>query len=295
MAVSLQNSGPQGTTNDDRVVMRAALRSPTHSPENRRLARDVVWGWVGEKWPALMPPRPKLDSGEVKRMLPGRQLHASTSEDGSAWKLEVSYSERDASTTWTTRAVVADLGDADVVAVQISCAHAAGPRRIAPLRVLARWVHRLRLEDAGIAVQGGPRTVESDADLAALVDHLLSPDRMLPIIVLASKGTSRYYGVDPRGLAEAVCGLAHVVCLPPGPVLAFAERFGRSLAPLGAAVRIYMPGFQPTAASRDHPFIRPATAHGESAAEDGAFRRFVCKRVCELSVLAGEELLFPEP
>lgn len=286
MAISFQNPVPQAT-GDARVVVRAALRSPTHSARNRRVAQDLVWAWVGEKWPALMPPSPQLEAGEVKRVLPGRQLHASTSQDGSRWTLEVAYSERDASNTWTTRAVVADVGDADVVAVQTTCAPPPGARRIAPPRLLARWVHRLRLEDAGVAVLGEPRTMTADDDPTPFVDHLLDPARALPVIVLASKGSSRYYGADPRGLAEAVCGLAHVVCLPPAVVAAFAERFGRGLAPLAGMVRIYMPGFDSGAASRDHPFMRPASAeHGEAATEDGAFRRFVCKRVCELSVAA---------
>jgi len=289
MALALQTSIPRSSIGAAQVVVRAALRSPTHSHQNRRVARDLVWGWVGEKWPALMPSRPQLESGDVTCVLQGRQLNASTSEDGSTWTLEVSYSGRDG-VTWITRAVVSDLGDADGFALQTSCAHLHGPRRIAPPKVLGRWVQRLRLEDAGVAVRGEARTVAGQQDLAALCDHLLASDRMLPVIVLANKGTSRYYGVDPRGLAESVCGLAHVVCLPPELVGAFTERFGRSLAPLAGAVRIYMPGFTSTATSRDHPLMQlPASAEiGESAPDAGAFRRFVCQRVCEFSVLGAE-------
>ena len=36
-------------------VVRCALRSRAHSHENRRHAKDLVWRWVGTKWPALMP------------------------------------------------------------------------------------------------------------------------------------------------------------------------------------------------------------------------------------------------
>jgi hypothetical protein len=292
MSVALEKpASPATTAIGAQVVVRAALKSPTHSPGNRRLARDLVWEWVGDKWPGLMPPRSQLESGAVKCVLPGRRLTAVASEDGSAWTLEVSYSERDGGITWTTRTVVADLGNADVVAVETSCVRPPGPRRIAPPRVLGRWVQRLQLDDAGVAVRGEPRTVADDDQLALLCDHLLAADRVLPVIMLTNKANSRYYGVDPRGLAEAVCGLAHVVCLSPEAVAAFAERFGRRLAPAPAAVRIYMPGFVDSAASRDHPLIRVAAGliPGESAPDAGAFRRFVCQRVCELSVLGAHD------
>lgn len=269
------------------IVVRAALKSPTPADENRRLARDLVWSWVGTKWPRLVPPRAQLDSGQLHCTLPGRRLTVHTSEDGAAWTLEIAYSERDGACTWTTRAVVADLGDSDLFALQTTCAPLPAQRRIAPPRVLGRWVDRLRLDDAGVPVQGEPHPVEGQ-QLAALYEHLLSRERSLPVVVLGNQPGSRYYGVDPRGLAEAVCGLAHVACLTPQAIAAFTGHFGRRLAPESAAVRIYMPGFGADADYRDHPLLRladsPNLRHGEPDA--GAFRRAVCERICELSVVA---------
>jgi hypothetical protein len=289
MSLSLQNpEWPGAAFAEPGIVLRAALKSPTHTDENRRLAKDIVWSWVGAKWPRLMPPRSQLESGQFQCVLPGRRLSVSTSRDGTAWTLELSYSERDGACTWTTRTVVADLGDADMVAVQTSCSLPEGQRRIAPPRVLGRWVERLQFDDAGIAVLGEPHFVQDDHQLALLCEHLLASDRWLPVIVLGNKPNSRYYGVDPRGLAEAVGGLAHVACLTPEAVAAFAERFGRKLAPVAASVRVYMPGFGASAESRDHPWMRPAAGEepSEPASDAAAFRRFVCRRVCELSVQA---------
>lgn len=288
-SLPLQNTErPGATVAEPGIVLRAALRSPTHSHENRRLARDIVWSWVGSKWPRLMPPRAQLESDRFECVLPGRRLAVATSRDGSAWTLEVAYSEREGGCTWTTQAIVADVGDADLVAVQTRCTLPEGQRRIAPPRVLGRWVERLQLDDAGIAVQGEPHFVQGDQQLAMLCDHLLAGDRTLPVIVLGNKPNSRYYGVDPRGLAEAVGGLAHVACLTPEGITAFAERFGRKLAPVAASVRVYMPGFSESAESRDHPWLRPAAGAepGETAPDAAGFRRFVCRRVCELSVQA---------
>jgi hypothetical protein len=45
-----------------------------------------------------------------------------------------------------------------MVGVQTSCTLPEGQRRIAPPRVLGRWVERLQLDDAGIAVLGEPHS-----------------------------------------------------------------------------------------------------------------------------------------
>ena len=61
MSLSLQQS-PRSASAAPQIVVRAALKSPTHSHENRRLAKDLVWSWVGTKWPRLVPPRAELES-----------------------------------------------------------------------------------------------------------------------------------------------------------------------------------------------------------------------------------------
>ena len=271
------------------VLLRSVLKSPTHSHANRRLAKDIVWSWVGAKWPRLMPSASSLERSHIDCTLPGRKLSVATSEDGATWTLEVAYDERDSSRTWTTKAVVADTGEVDLLAVQTTCFDVPATRVVAPPRVLGSWVQRLDLDDAGVPVQGEARVVEDEAQLRLFCDHLLLGARTLPVIALANKPGSRYYGIDPRGLAEAVRGLAHVACLPPEAVTAVRDQFGRHLAPVPGAVRIYMPGFSAGSGANDHPLIRnqpPADADGDATLDPGAFRRLVCRRLCALSVSA---------
>jgi hypothetical protein len=161
---------------------------------------------------------------------------------------------------------------------------------VAPPKLLASWVQRLPLDDDGIPVMGSARFVESQADVETLCRQLKQPGRRLPIVVLANKPGTRYYGIDPRGIAESLQGLAHVVCLAPDALAELTDRFGQRLAPVPAAVRIYLPGFAPEHASGQHPIIRPrAKAEDADPAvnEATAFRRYVCQRVCELAVGAG--------
>ena len=73
----------------------------------------------------------------------------------------------------------------------------------------------MELEDGPFAVLGEPREVNDESQLQGFLAHVSSPLRTLPVIALAHRPQTRFYGVDPRGLATAVRGLAHVICLDP--------------------------------------------------------------------------------
>lgn len=284
-------TSPPRSTAAAAVVVRVALRSTTHSQRNRRLAQELVWRWVDAKWPRLMPAPSDLERSHLERLLPGRRLSVSTSGDGSAWTLEVAYSERDSTRTWTTRALVADTRQADVLGVQTTCSDItlAPPPVVAPPSLLGAWVERLDLEDGGVAVLGEPRMIGDQEQLKAFCDHVFSDKRTLPVIALANKPNSRYYGVDPRGLAEAVRGMAHVACVAPDLVSDVTHRLGKGLGPVQGAARIYQPGFTATAIPKDNPLIRDSTAPSAQRDDDpGGFRRLVCRRVCAMSVSSGK-------
>jgi hypothetical protein len=276
-----------GSSAQARVLVRTALRSTTYSQRNRSLAQELVWRWVAAKWPGLMPLTSDLQASHIERLLPGRKLSVSTSGDGSVWTLEVAYSERDRMRSWITKAQVADTGEADVMGLQTSCfdRDTVPPPVVAPPSLLGAWVERLDFEDGGVAVLGEPRMVGDQEQLQAFCDHVLSDKRALPIIALANKPNSRYYGVDPRGLAEAVRGLAHVACLAPDLASDVTRRFGKTLSPVQGAARIYAPGFTATASPKENPLIRDPAAHSTQLDQGaGGFRRSICRRVCAMSV-----------
>jgi hypothetical protein len=271
------------------LVVRSALRSRVNSHENRRRAKDLAWRWIGTKWPRLVPPAAELESLTLERCFAGQKLVLSTSADASTWVLEISYSEKNGGRTWTTRAMVTDAGDADWLTVQTECSDlGAAPTDIAPPKLLGAWVERLDLEDGGVAVLGEPRVVADANELQAFCDHVLLDQRTLPIIALTNKPDSRYFGVDPHGLAEAVRGMAHVVCLSPDLASSAAQRLGKNLVPVAGAPRIYATHFRPDAHPRDHPILRPhAQPLAAKAVHPGALRRLLCRRVCAMSVATG--------
>jgi len=276
-----------------RIVVRATLRSRVHLPRNRRLAQELAWAWVRAKWPRLLPSPAEMERRHFERSLPGQALSVDTSDNGAVWTLTLAHGERHGSRTWITRAQVLDAGDADVLALQTACSDPMQPPLVvAPPRLLGAWVERLELEDAGLAVLGEPHQVQTPEQLAAFQDHVLSLQRSLPVIALANKPGSRYYGVDPRGLAEAVRGLAHVACLTPELADDAADRLGQGFGLVPGAARIFAPGFRPGDLPSQHPLVRdrtPPAAQDPGAAKDaGAFRRQLCRRVCEISTHSGQ-------
>jgi hypothetical protein len=106
---------------------------------------------------------------------------------------------------------------------------------------------------------------------------------------LSHQPHSRFFGVDPAGLAQAVRGLAHVACLSPAMVADVAQRLGPDMAPVAGAARVYAPGLalplDAATAQTLHPLWRdPRPAGHPRSAEPGAYRRSLCRRLCASSV-----------
>ena len=287
-----KSPAPARARNGLRHVVRSTLRSAVHSGSNRRRAQELVWDWVGAKWPRLLPSPSEMERSHFAYAVPGQELSVSTSGDGSVWTLAVAYNERCGTRTWMTRAVVADAGDADLIALQTSCTDVPdAPLVVAPPRLLGAWVERLELEDGAVAVLGEPREVGDEKQLGAFCKHVLSTERRLPVIALANRGNSRFYGVDPRGLAEAVRGLAHVACLAPSVSASVVQRFGVEFGVVPGAARIYAPGFDSNAVREDHPLVRDnKNTNADGKQDAGAFRRLLCQKICAMSVGTKAEL-----
>ena len=269
-----------------RAVMRSSLRCTTPSLSNRQRAKELAWRWVGTKWPRLVPSSDERDGVAVERAAPGQELMTTASGDGRTWTLSLAHTSDRGGRTWLIDIEVADADGSDVLRVQTSwTGDADGPLVVAPPRLMRLWVENLDIDDAGVAVTGDPHSIEDREHAQAFHGHVLSGARTLPIIALSHGAHSRYYGVDPRALAEALSGLAHVVCLSPAVASLVSERLGKALAPDSGAARIYAPGFDMADSPDDHPLIKAVELRvGQARKDPGALRRLLVQRVCGLSV-----------
>ena len=279
-----------------KIVVRANLCSVNHSEANRSRARELAWTWVSAKWPRLMPTQTEMALASFERALPGQELlvrtHANEPDGRAVWSLSVAYTQRASARTWMTQAQVIDAGNADLLSLQTACTEVPeSPLVVAPPRLLGDWVEGLHLEDDGVAVQGAAREVIDRWQLDAMCRHLLSGERKLPVIALVNRPQTRYYGVDPNGLAESLRGLAHVACIAQHLEAEIGVRFGAELGVEQGAARIYAPGFNPSANRRSHPLVRDTSPRGaERQTDPGAFRRLLRRKICAMSVEAVDSM-----
>ena len=283
----------------DRVqpVLRSVLFGTQSSVAQRRRAQELAWAWVGSKWSRLFNAVEDRSAPAVHVAQSGAELQAGSSDNGQTWSLSVAHRERDGGRTWLTRADVgtqrAETGDVDVFSIVTACTPLDEPPRVlAPPGVLHLWVDRLGLDDGGVGIVGEAREVLDDEQLNAFFQHVLSPQRRLPIVALCHQPRSQYYGVDPQALATAVRGVAHVACLTTQTCEAVRLRWGQELAPVAGAARLYLPGFHMGMATalpnlELAPLWRDPRPPGTPrSVEPGAYRRLLCQRRCGLSVVS---------
>jgi hypothetical protein len=269
------------------TVVHTSLACEAHDARNRRQAQELVWEWVGAKWPRLLPLARDMQQPHFERALQDHALRVSTSKDGRTWSLTVIHSEKRTQRIWSTCAQVTDTGYADMVSVQTGCSEVShAPLVVAPPRVLGAWVERLALVDGGFSVLGEPRQVNAPAPLAAFCDHVMSEKRTLPVIALTHRVQSRHFGVDPGGLALAVRGLAHVACLSPEAAAAVPGALGPGSGLVHGTARIFAPGFHARSPDERHPLLRDNSraASADNHDDPGGFRRMLVRHVCAMGV-----------
>lgn len=266
-------------------IVRVTLRGARHANATGRRAREMAWQWVASKWPRLMPDSTELARDRFARILPGQRLASQFGPDPSKWTLTVAFEERNGARTWQTQIDIADGAEADTLCLQTVCTRKSeAPAIIAPPSLLGTWVERLDLQDGPFSVLGEPRDVREDTQLQAFFRHVLSPFRRLPVIALTHRPRSRYFGVDPQGLATTVRGMAHVVCVAPDIAPDVARRLGPEMGVVPGAARVYRAGFRPGADPLDHPLLRASLEHDGPNGSKSAFRRALCQAICAWSV-----------
>lgn len=269
------------------TVVHTSLACDGHSSRNRRRAQELVWEWVGAKWPRLLPLARDMEQNHIERAMHDQALRVTTSKDGMTWALTVMHTEKRSQRLWSTRAQVTDTGHCDMLGVLTACSEVSkAPLVVAPPRVLGAWVDQMALGDGGYPVLSEPRHVRDMAQLDAYCAHVLSERRNLPIIALTHKALSRHFGVDPDGLALAVRGIAHVACLSPEVAAAVPAALGPGSGLVHGTARILAPGFHARSPDERHPLLRDntRTATGEPGEDPGAFRRQIVRHVCAMGV-----------
>ena len=242
-----------------RYVMQSFLASSKHTESNRVEARTRVLDWARGKWPGLIPPH-AYEGKAFEHDQAGLRIAATSNLDSTLWAFRSEHlgNGSNESRTWVTEALVADLGPTDAFGVRNSCSTLSGEAIPASSpRFLRDLVAHHSLVDGGVPASAVSYFVEDMNSFTRFMALLLSPDRSLPIVVLAQLPHSTDYALDPAKLAKDTQGLAHVFCLPPAMTFELSNQLGKTLSVFHGAVRTYYPRFSGDSDPWQHHLVLP--------------------------------------
>lgn len=272
-----------------RYVMQSFLASSKHAESNRTEARTRVLDWARSKWPGLIPPH-AYEGKAFEHDQAGLRIAATSNIDSTLWAFRSEHLGNDSneSRTWVTEALIADLGPTDALGVRNSCSTLSGEDiPSSSPRFLRDFLAHHSLVDAGVSVSAVSHFVEDTISFNRFMSLLLSPDRLLPIVVLTQLPHSNEYALDPAKLAKDTQGLAHVFCLPSAMTFGLSDQVGKTLSVFYGAVRTYYPGFSVEANPWQHHLVFPqriAEWNDEVGIGAFAFEQFLSRQLHSYSV-----------
>lgn len=276
-----------------RYVTQSFLPSAKHSEASRVEARTRVLDWARSKWPGLIPPS-AYDGNAFEHDQAGLRIAATSNSDGTIWAFRSEHLDGREARTWVTEALVADLGQTDVLGVRNSCSTLSGePIPSTSPRFLRDFIAHHSLVDAGMPVTATSHFVADSEALHKFLSLLLSTDRSLPVIALTQLPETTSYAIDPARLARDTQGLAHVVCLPPAVTFGLSDYLGKTLSAFHGAVRTYYPGFSVSSDPWQHHLVFPqriAEWSDDYGAGAEAFEQFLSRQLHMFSVGAPEKI-----
>lgn len=172
---------------------------------------------------------------------------------------------------WTLSVRVALEGDRTVVAVHAGLESLSS--RLAPVRLevdppplVGAVVDQLDVIEDGWRICREPSYAVDRPSVQGLVEFLLDPDRLLPVVLISAAENYDEDGdwyrpqllVDAVAVAKAVAGLAHVVVLDNVAVsYELTDLVGKHLSVFGGGVRLYWPGLTLDQRPSRHPLWVP--------------------------------------
>jgi hypothetical protein len=223
-------------------------------PDLLRDVRTAFEEWVASKDLGLEVLEEGTSSGERSEVTVAR------SNLDSLEAVRLTLTEAGDSERWSTTATaIDDAGDRCVwVDLERISEDPYGPPPVVAVPSLVRSLISAGTAHVGPTALSATPTIVEEAEVEALVAHLVDPARRLPIIVLSKDryATSEVALVRAGQLLTKVIGLAPVYLLEGSATNALSEALGPDLQVVGGAVRTYMPDLTvPDQSPKRHPLI----------------------------------------
>ena len=202
--------------------------------------------------------------------------------------------------TWTTEVVIGRLADRPArLSLRLLLSSPEDEPAIEPAvpGLLRQIGDRCGLSSDGVRVTVQPWRVDTDDELAALIELLGSRERRLPVVI--ASGDERAHDpaaplLDVEILAKAMVGLAHVVVLPAPFTYGLSDEFGKVRSVYHGAARLYLPGFGADADPYEHPLTLGDQLRAEPVAQLAALRQRIARESLRRTRLGHDVVTFAE-
>lgn len=228
-------------------------------------ARAIVLRWAEEQ---IGDPLPIAagDGKHFEHFLGGRTCVGASVDDPTTtlWALRVDRPDSSvAQRIWTTEVVVGRQGSNPAMfSLRLLASSPEQTLNIDPAvpGLVQQIAKDCGLGHGGVRFQAEPYTVKDQQDVDQLIEALVSPERSIPFIVFSRGAKDSIRSFQAEILARSMMGLARVILVPAPFSAVLAQTFGKGLAALNGAARIYMPGFSDDANPYRHRQFLPVAA-----------------------------------
>lgn len=255
-------------------ILRVAGWMPGYDSEQKaELAIDEVLKWAQRRCGGRLP-REAWEHESFDYLSGGRNSNCIRlqSSDGYLWSLRADDPDKNvAERVWTTEVVVGLLPN-EPAKFSARLLVSTPEEELGVDPHVPGFVQQV-VDTCGLArgnevLSIAPTIVESEVDLAELLDDLVDPNRQLPIFVITfpSSDYDRHPFLDAERLQRSVLGLARVIIVTPSQTWALSENLGKFRSVFGGAARVYLPGFNEDADPYAHRLVLADQLNNREAA-----------------------------
>jgi len=245
-----------------------------------------VDGWLEDRYRSKYKnPVEVQHDGNVQRPMDGHRLKVNADDIEGGYLMQVEWKHPDsrpgANLDWQTEVMVAAKGDELEFGIVIRVGSSSfavqpiGRIHLGTPGIVRALMQQYNCRSAGVEITADhTRVTASEVDM--LVNHILYPDRALPI-VLISRDEDDQPARPVSIVQDKLLGLAHVYDIERVAGYELTRQLGKSSSCFDGAIRVYWPGFKPSSYVR-HPLYLPdqiaAFEAEDRLLEEYLFRKF---------------------
>lgn len=292
---------PLGATTE-REILRVVAQVPGHEELDRfALARNEVVRWAHNRAAGELPPE-AWEGKSFESLIAGRTTMAALVTPGESvlWSLRGDDPDKAVpGRIWSTEISLGRTSPGGDIRLGVRLVvNSDEPELVIEPAVpglVRQIVDRCGLRDGEVPIRSDAHRASEKGHIDTLISWLFSGARRLPVIIAAGDERTDNPSepkLDADRLASALCGLAHVVCVPADLTYGLSDALGKSLAVFHGGVRVYQPALDIHDDPRDHRLILGHAVEREPTLAAAELRRGIARESLRRTRLGHDVLSF---